>query len=57
MGCGAKSISDICLVGLQDHRDVAELRVEEVKCCKALSRKDNRTVGLKGRKVFLVLLP
>ena len=57
MGCGAKSIPDICLVGLRDRGDVAELRAEEVKCCEASSRKDNRTVGLKGRGVFSVSLP
>jgi hypothetical protein len=57
MGCGAKSISDICLVGLRDREDVAELRAEEVECCEASSRKDNRTVGLKGRGVFSVSLP
>lgn len=44
-------------LGLRDRGDVAELRAEEVKCCEASSRKDNRTVGLKGRGVFSVSLP
>ena len=57
IGCSVKSILDICLVGLLDYRDIAELRAEKVKYCKALSYKDNRTIRLKGRGVFLVLLP